>query len=36
VNKNTSILIVKDKMANTTKIKKAKELGVQILSLSEI
>lgn len=36
VNKNTLILIVKDKMTNSAKIKRARDLGVQILSLSEI
>lgn len=36
VNSKTKILIVKDKNANTTKIKKAKALGVKIASLNEI
>jgi NAD-dependent DNA ligase len=36
VNSNTKLLIVKDKNAQTTKIKKAKNLGVEIVSLSEL
>ena len=36
VNSNTKLLIVKDKNAQTTKIKKAKSLGVKIASLNEL
>lgn len=36
INSKTKILIVKDKNANTTKIKKALALGIDILSLNEI
>ena len=36
VNSNTKLLVVKDKNAQTTKIKKAKNLGVEIVSLSEL
>lgn len=35
VSKNTSILVVKDKEGTSSKIKKAQELGISILSLSE-
>lgn len=36
VNSKTKLLIVKDKYANTTKIKKARSLGVKIASLNDI
>lgn len=36
VNSNTKLLIVKDKNAQTSKIKKAKNLGVEIVSLNEL
>lgn len=36
VNSNTKLLIVKDKNAQTTKIKKAENLGVKIASLNEL
>jgi len=36
VNSKTKLLIVKDKNANTTKIKKARTIGIKIVSLNEL